>query len=56
MCHDYSLRNGLIAAEDDKRRARYEFGDYDKDDYEYDDDYVDDPDHYYQEMEYWNTH
>lgn len=56
MCHDYSLRNGLIAAEDAKRRSQHEFGDYDKDDYEDDDDYVDDPDPYYQEMEYWNTH
>lgn len=56
MCHNYSVRDSLIEAEDAKRRSQHEFGDYDKDDYEDDDDYVDDPDPYYQEMEYWNTH
>ena len=56
MRHDYSVRDSLIEAENAKRRSLYEFGDHDYDDSDDDDDYVDDPDPYYQEMEYWNTH
>lgn len=53
MRHNYSMIDRFIEAEDDEReyrRSQYEFDDYDKDDY------IDDPDPYYQEMEYWNTH
>lgn len=56
MRHDYSVRDSLIEAENAKRRSLYELGDHDYDDSDDDDDYVDDPDPYYQEMEYWNTH
>lgn len=53
MRHNYSMIDRFIEAEDDERdyrKSQYELDDYNTDDY------VDDPDPYYQEMEYLNTH
>ena len=48
MKHDYSMPDVFIDFDNYEK-------DYDEEDY-YEEDYVDDPDPYYQEMEYWNTH